>query len=88
MFEKKNWNEFRDSGLLWWINSQLHLFGYVIAIEGDYNKEQDTFDTIRNVYPARVSYRGFSKNLNTLGYRKVSEYLQSTIEQLKEEANG
>lgn len=27
MVNKKSWKEFRDSGMLWWINMILHTFG-------------------------------------------------------------
>lgn len=35
MVEKKTWNEFRDSGFLWWINMILHTFGWAICINID-----------------------------------------------------
>ena len=33
MVTKKTWQEFRDSGLLWWINMILHTFGWSIVFE-------------------------------------------------------
>lgn len=48
MVEKKTWEEFRDTGFLWWINMILHTFGWSIYIEVDDDGE------IINVYPARV----------------------------------
>lgn len=51
MVEEKSWEEFRESGLLWLINTTLHVFGWAIVFEiykiGD--------DTNTRVYPARVS---------------------------------
>lgn len=79
--KKRNWKEFRDSGLLWMINSILHLFGWAIVYE-----LQD--GRIQNVYPARVKYRGFDEKSNSEGYIKVSEYLRKNIEQLSEEAKN
>jgi len=37
MVNKKSWEEFKDSGLLWWINTLLHTFGYAIVYNYDEN---------------------------------------------------
>lgn len=79
MVEKKSWKEFRDSGLLWWINQTLHLFGWALV----YNFEDGE---ITEVYPARVKFRGFDEKSNTNGYIKVSEYLKENIDDLTKEA--
>lgn len=81
MVTKKTWKEFREAGLLWWINMILHTFGWAIVIE--VNKE--TGD-ISDCYPARVKFRGFENEHNTEGYIKVSEYLQGEVEDLLKEA--
>ena len=52
MVIKKSWEEFRSTGLLWWINMILHTFGWAICYEFDDGK-------IVEAYPARVKYRGF-----------------------------
>lgn len=80
MVEEKSWKEFRESGLLWFINQTLHLFGWALAIE--YKEGQ-----IDRVYPARVKFRGFDETTNTDGYKKVSSYLKDNIEELEKEAN-
>ena len=79
MTEKKTWEEFRSSGLLWFINSILHAFGWAIAIERNGDEEI--------VYPARVKYRGFSEASNTNGYCKLTRYLKDNIDDLLKEAN-
>jgi len=76
---EKSWKEFRDTGLLWAINSILHLFGWAIV----YKMEDGE---IQRVYPARVKYRGFGEKSNTEGYIKVSEYLRENITELSKEA--
>lgn len=76
--ERKKWEEFRDNGMLWFINSILHLFGYAIVYEFE-NGE------IKDVFPARVKFRGFSEESNTKGYQKISKYLQENIDKLVEE---
>lgn len=32
MVNKKSWNEFRNSGLLWFTNTILHMFGWAIVL--------------------------------------------------------
>ena len=79
MMNKKNWEEFRNTGLLWFINSILHLFGWAIVYEMEDG-------LIKEVYPARVKYRGFDEKTNSEGYLKISQYLESYISELKIEA--
>ena len=82
MVNKKSWEEFRNSGLLWFTNSILHMFGWSIVVEID-----EETKTIKEAYPARVKFRGFSEESNTKGYRNVSKYLQENIEELVKETN-
>lgn len=78
--ERKSWKEFRESGLLWLINSILHLFGWAIVLDMDGEK-------VKDAYPARVTFRGFDEKSNTEGYRKVSKYLAENAKKLAEESN-
>ena len=80
MVDKKSWKEFRESGLLWWVNMILHTFGWAIVVV--INDEGE----ITEAYPARVKYRGFSEADNTEGYAKVSGYLKSNIDVLETES--
>lgn len=80
MVNKKSWEEFRNSGLLWWINVILHTFGWAIV----FDIEDD--GTIANVYPARVKFRGFDIESNDEGYQKVSQYMKENADILNEEA--
>lgn len=79
MINKKTWKEFRNSGLLWFINTILHTFGWAIVCE--MNENGDIF----NAYPARVKFRGFDEKSNTEGYIKVTRYLEENIKELREE---
>lgn len=79
MIEQKTWREFKESGLLWWINMILHTFGWAICFEMDGEK-------ITNVYPARVKFRGFDEKTNTEGYIKISKYIQQNADQLLKES--
>ena len=76
---KKSWDEFRDSGLLWFINTILHMFGWAIVVEVD-NGE------VVNAYPARVTFRGFSEESTTNGYQKVSKWMAENAAELLDEA--
>ena len=86
MIDKKTWEEFRDSGLFWWINMILHTFGWAICYDfKDYDKETDS-GTITEVYPARVKFRGFDGKNNDEGYQKISRYMKENAEQLEKES--
>lgn len=79
MVNRKDWQDFRDVGLLWWINVLLHTFGWAIVYELGDDKE------ITNVYPARVKFRGFSEELNTKGYTRLSKYMNENASELLRE---
>jgi hypothetical protein len=82
MVDKKTWEEFKECGMLWWINMILHTLGWAIV----FNYEED--GTISSVYPARVKFRGFDSNVNDKGYIKVSEYMAENAPTLLNEARS
>jgi hypothetical protein len=77
MIDKKTWKDFKDSGLLWFINTTLHLFGWVIVFEVDED------GIISEVYPARTNFRGFPAEVNDDGYIKLTNHLSDIISELK-----
>lgn len=77
--ERKVIKEFKESGLLWFINTILQLFGWSIFV--DYQN-----DEIINFRPGRTTFRGFLSKHNTDGYIKVTEYLAKNIDELLEES--
>lgn len=79
MVDGRTWKEFREIGLLWWINMLLHTFGWAICVE------LDDEGNITEVYPARVKFRGFSEKNNTDGYIKITKHLNETSEELVKE---
>jgi hypothetical protein len=81
MVTKKTWQEFRETGLFWWINMILHTFGWAIVMD------IEEAGTITKVYPARVKFRGFDLKSNDLGYQKVSEYMKENADILNKEAH-
>lgn len=79
MIKKKTWEEFRKTGLLWFVNAIIHVFGWAIVVEVEDGKIIDS-------YPARVKFRGFDEASNTIGYKNVSEYMKENASELLEEA--
>lgn len=57
----------------------LHTFGLAIVFDMEDGE-------IKEVYTARVKYRGFGEKNNTEGYIKVSRYLNDNSEKFLEEA--
>jgi hypothetical protein len=76
MVTRKSGKEFRETGLLWFANTILHMFGWAIV----WNPDND------EIYPARVKFRGFQPELNDTGYQNVSLYLKNNIDELLKEA--
>ena len=79
MVTRKTWKDFRDTRLLWFINTILHVFGWSIVLEIEDGEVVDA-------YPARVKFRGFSEDINTAGYLGLSEYMAKHSQELLEEA--
>ena len=79
--ERKSWEEFRSAGLLWAVNSFLHIFGWSIVIQID-------DDNTIVAYPARTSWRGFSEDSQARGYENISKYMKEHANELYEEAKN
>ena len=80
MVDKRTWDEFRETGLLWFINTILHVFGWAICVEIGED------GLISSAYPARVKFRGFKGEINDQGQKKVARYLQQNAENIYEDA--
>lgn len=83
--DRKSWLEFRESGLLWFINSILQAFGWAIVLYCD--EDEDGSLNVVGVFPARVKFRGFLEKDNTEGYQKVSRYMLANAGELVIEAH-
>ncbi len=81
MIEKKEWSEFKGTGLLLFINQILHVFGWAIVFIID-----DESSKILDVYPARVKFRGFDNEDVSQSYEKISKYMKDNANDLLEEA--
>ena len=77
MINKKSWEEFRENGLLLFINQILHVFGWAICFDFDKN----TGD-LKEVYPARVRFRGFSNQSVSEAYTNLSKFIKNNAEDL------
>lgn len=80
MLNKKGWDEFRNTGLVLIINQILHIFGWALVFELEGDK-------VKDIYPARVKFRGFDGDCVDEAYKKVSNYLKENIDDLVKEAN-
>jgi len=79
MVTKKEWKEFRSTGLVLIINQILHIFGWALCFEIE-------DDEIKNVYPARVKFRGFDNKDTSEAYEKLSKYMLDNADDLNKEA--
>lgn len=77
--QKRNWDEFRDAKLLWWVNRTLHLFGWAIVFEFGENGK------ICEVYPARIKFRGFDEQAEAEGFTGLTEYLSKNTGELHDD---
>ena len=70
--ERKTCQEFRDTGLLCFINHILHAFGWAIV----YDVKEDVF------YPARTKFRGFAEESQSKSYKQIASYMKNTADEL------
>jgi hypothetical protein len=78
--KKKTWKEFQKSGLLWWVNRSLHLFGWAIVIAED----SDTGE-VADAYPVRCSWRGFEEDTDAAGFLQLTTHMAIHGEELVSE---
>lgn len=79
-YTQKTWYEFKNTGLLLFVNTFLHIFGWAICVV------TDAADQVIAVYPARTRYRGFSGESLSNAYIKLSEYIHKNHRTLLDEA--
>jgi hypothetical protein len=78
--ERRTWQEFQESGLLWAANTILHWFGWAIVIEVD----ADTSE-VRGAYPVRTKWRGFPAANNERGIQRLTEWMATAGPSLRED---
>ena len=84
MISERSWEEFRESGLLLYINQILQPFGWSLVLSGNYDKNGKF--KVSKGYPAHTRYRGFTEKNIAESYRKISKYLAANAVQLDKEA--
>jgi len=77
MLKEATWKEFQDSGLLWFVNRTLHLFGWAIVFS--YENEKDE-EEISRVYVARNSWRGFDLQTEEKGFKKLTQHMKDNVD--------
>ena len=70
MVKKESWKEFRESGLLRFVNMFLHIFGWCLMFDIDDD------GNIQGVYPARCDFDGFCEN-EEAAYLKLRKYMNT-----------
>lgn len=73
--QKHTWEAFRETGLFRFVNAFLHIFGWVIVMEMEDGK-------VKNVYPAKTIWRGFSAESMSESYKKVAELMNRDHEEI------
>lgn len=81
-YSDATWYDFRQSGLLLFVNLFLHIFGWCIVCRVDES------GNINKVYPARTCYRGFSEGSISSAYIKLSEFISKNHKRLLDEARS
>jgi hypothetical protein len=74
-------NQFIDSGLLVLVNQFLHTFGFALAYDCDQNGKPDD----NSLRPVRTTFRGFSEEVQTRAYTKITNYMIEHANELKED---
>ena len=80
MIDKRTWDEFQNTGLLMFVNTFLHIFGWAICLDLDENTRK-----VKEVFPARTKFRGFGDESQDRAYRKVSNYMRDHADDLVNE---
>lgn len=75
--------EFRETGLLWWVNRTLHLFGWAIVVEVEADGQ-----TVKRVFPARCKFRGFAEEAEDRGFRRLTTYMKEQGAELLADVPG
>ena len=81
MINKKEWSEFRSTGLVLFINQILHIFGWALVFEIEN-------DEVKSVYPARVKFRGFDNESTDEAYKRLSQFMLNNAAELNKEVQS
>ena len=73
------WDEFREAGLLWFVNRQLHVFGVALVAT------IDDAGNAEHVGPVRADFRGFTPDREALGYQRLTAFMAAELPRLTKE---
>lgn len=79
MVKETTVQEFRDTGLLLYINQILHVFGWSIGVN-------ISDDGTQQLIPLRTKFRGFDNQTTTRNYEKIASWIRKNGEELYNEA--
>lgn len=71
------WEEFRKTGLMVFVNSFLHIFGWAI-----FTVYRGSGEFV-GAWPERTTYRGFHERVMTRSYRRLTDYMVENAKNLK-----
>ena len=78
MIERREWKEFRNNGLLWFVNKFLVLYGWTIILV------RDEDDNVIEVFPAKVKSRSISEKANEIGCKLFNNYVENNLDEIEE----
>lgn len=78
----RTWAEFRESGMLWWANRVLHVFGWAIVVNID-----DETGEVLGAEPRRTVWRGFPPESEARGFKRVTEWARANADDLAREVS-
>lgn len=81
MTERISWEDFRNSGMLWFVNRILHVFGVSIVMAFDITGK------LVEVYPVRCKWRGFDETTEKENFAKISRYMKKNASELEKEVH-
>jgi hypothetical protein len=86
--ERRTWDEFRESGMLWAMNTILHWFGWAIVVVTD-DADPSNFGgagpVVLGAQPVRTKWRGFPAENNDRGIARLTEWMASAGPSLRED---
>jgi len=89
MVTEKSWEDFRSSGMMWFANRILHMFGWVLVADVELGaKDGEVTNTVNRVYPARTKFRGFSADAEERGFKNVTKFVKDNIDTLLNEVES
>lgn len=69
MIERRSWDEFRETGLPWYVNQIMQVFGWSLAFDIDEEGK------IKEAFPVRTKFRGFSDEVINRNTKKLTQYM-------------